>query len=506
MRDHLREKVTAAFPLHPRGHEVDFWVSLMALRDYDRTFGKRLDAGPGWLIANRNSGNVAIARNHIVKVFLEQCDTDWLWFIDTDQTFDPDLLERMIASADPVERPILSALIMAERDKSYPISPACIGFDDSTPPNPCTYDGIPAAQHWNVGATGSGCVLIHRSVLAAMWEQYKDHPFPFFEYARWERQMPDGSIVPGVLGEDYTFALRAAHLGFSCWVDTTIEAGHIKSRTLTSADFYAQHPELARARWAAVPTATAAVIPFKNKWKMTRALVEQICNGTDLVLLFNNGSDQDQTKAAAAFAAKHDNVEVVDARGLGIHEMWNAGVEEALARFPKVNIAFLNNDLDAGLNMVPDMSAALSEDQGNLVAVCPNYDDRSSVNCICDYPGDHGYEYDKDCEPIDKLHGIYAGGNGNGLAGFCFMVKGEWFQTTGYRFPEECMWWFGDNDLTMSIDAAGGWYGMVHAATVTHLDGGSQTIGDANDYGSSPQGIKDKQAFMAKWGLVEASA
>ncbi len=484
MRDHLREKVVAAFPIHPRGHEVDFWVSLLALRDYDRTFGKRLDAGPGWLIANRNSGNVAIARNHICKVFLEQTTADWLWFIDTDQTFDPDILERMVASADPVERPILSALIMAERDKQYPISPACIGFDDATPPNPCTYDGIPAVQHWPVGATGSGCVLIHRSVLAALWAQYKDHPFPFFEYARWERTMPDGSIVPGVLGEDYTFALRAAHLGFSCWVDTTIEAGHVKARTLTSADFYAQSPELARQRFAATPAATVAIIPFKDKWKMTRATAEGA--QADLVLLMNNGSTQDATQAAVKWCDGRA-AEVVDCKGLGIHEMWNAGTEIALERFPKVNLAFLNNDLELGPDCLPVLAEALRSGPENLVSVCPNYDERW-------YADEYGHA--RKVDDVEPLQGIAANkydGTG-GLAGFCFMVKGEWFQT-GWRFPEDAMWWYGDNLLTMSIDVAGGWYGMVHAATVKHLDGGGQTLG-GNSYAGTPQERADWAAFV----------
>ena len=489
MRDHLREKVVAAFPLHPRGHETDFWLSLLALRDYDRGYGKRLPQGTNWLIVQKNSGNVAIGRNHICRVFLEECTADWLWFIDTDQTFDPDLLERMVASADPVERPILSALIMAERtERTDPISPACIGFTDTDPPQPSTYDDIPPVQHWPVGATGSGCVLIHRTVLQALWAEYKDHPFPFFEYARWERTMPDGSIVPGVLGEDYTFALRALRLGFTCWVDTTIEAGHIKSRTLTSADFYAQHPERAADRWRSTPAADVVVVPFKDKWSMTRHVAEQVEQAADLVLLYNNGSSLDETKRATEWARGRESVEVVDAKGLGIHEMWNAAAVEAFERFPKVNLHYLNNDLECGPMMVRELADTLRDGPEDLVAVCPNYDGR-----------------EPNAEGIDKLTGIYAGGNGNGLSGFAFTVKGELFQT-GYRFPEECMWWYGDNDLTMYVDQVGGWYGMAHNATVKHLDGGSQTIGDADDYGNSPQGKRDRAAFMERWGLVEAAS
>lgn len=488
MRDHLREKVIAAFPLHPRGHEVDFWLSLLALRDFDKTYGKRLPEGTNWLIVQKNSGNVAIGRNHICRVFLEETTADWLWFIDTDQTFDPDLLERMVASADPVERPILSALIMAERtERDDPIGPACINLEDHDGVIlPASYNSIPAAQHWRVGATGSGCVLIHRSVLQAMWDTYQEHSFPFFEYSPWKRHMPDGTVVPGVLGEDYTFAVRAQALGFSCWVDTTIEAGHVKSRTLFSSDFWASHPREAAERWAQVPAANVAIIPFRNKWKMTRALVEQIAGDCDLVLLMNNGSDIDETQRVAAFTRKHDNIVSVDCKGLNIHEMWNQGAEMALEQYQKANLAFLNNDLDAGPNMVGLLGAALRAAPEDLVAVCPNYDGREG-------------------DGIDRLKGIYADGNGDGLAGFAYMVKSEFFQL-GYRFPEDLQWWYGDNDLVLTIEATGGWCGMVHAATVEHLDGGSATIGAADDYANSPQGQADRAAFIKKWGLKERAS
>ena len=41
----------------------------------------------------------------------------------------------------------------------------------------------------------------------------------------------------------------------------------------------------------------------------------------------------------------------------------------------------------------------------------------------------------------------------------------------------------------------GAWYGMVHAAKVEHLDGGSQT-GDWDAYVASEQHTKDLEAFQ----------
>ena len=472
MRDHLREKVTIAWPYG--NYEADFVHCLGFLIHTDAHHGKRLTHAGWWLKVGTT--NIAQGRNSCVEAFLEKGTADWLLFIDTDQTFPPNLLERMIASADPVERPILSALIMGHRTGGK-IAPACALLHDDHLVVP---DTIPAVQHWPVAAVGTGCVLIHRTVLEAVQAKYGDDPYPFFT-----AHMPheeNGKVEH--IGEDYAFCLRAASLGFPSYVDTTIDVGHIKTHTLTEADFWAQNPKAAAQRWADEPAATVAIIPFKDKWKMTRATAEGA--QADLVLLMNNGSTQDATQAAVKWAAKN-GAEVIDCKGLGIHEMWNAAAEVALERFPKVNLAFLNNDLELDPDCLPVLAEALRSGPENLVSVCPNYDERW-------YADEYGHA--RKVDDVEPLQGIAANkydGTG-GLAGFCFMVKGEWFQT-GWRFPEDAMWWYGDNLLTMSIDVAGGWYGMVHAATVKHLDGGGQTLG-GNSYAGTPQERADWAAFV----------
>ena len=69
------------------------------------------------------------------------------------------------------------------------------------------------------------------------------------------------------------------------------------------------------------------------------------------------------------------------------------------------------------------------------MAVSGNYDGRPGVG-------------------VQQVHGICAGrydGSG-GLAGFAFALRAEWL-ATGYRFPTEAKWYFGDNDLCASIEA-----------------------------------------------------
>jgi hypothetical protein len=55
----------------------------------------------------------------------------------------------------------------------------------------------------------------------------------------------------------------------------------------------------------------------------------------------------------------------------------------------------------------------------------------------------------------------------------------------------------------LSIETSGGWYGMAHAATVEHLDGGART-GNWTDPEMQKQLAKDQAAFQRKWAALLA--
>lgn len=466
-----KSRDTVAVGIPHNGHwEVDFSLSLLAAKAYDAETSRHL-AHAGWLIVLRGT-NIAVQRNSIVDAFLDGTEADWLLFIDTDQRFRFDIVDQLLASADADERPIVSALIMAEKVEPYRIVPACLGFKSLDPPIPVEYATIPNVKHWQVGAIGTGCVLIHRKVFVEMRKATKGDPWPFYKWAEWASPTEDGGTKPDILGEDYTFSLRAQALGFPVIVDPTIEAGHIKKRTLTSADFWASVPP------DQIPVKTFVVIPVKDQLKMTKALLHQLREqgGYDEIFVLDNGSNPETRR----WLGMQKIATVVDAADMGIHEMWNAGANLAMSRHPRCNIAFLNNDLELGDGFLSAMSTALRSDPA-LVAVSGNYDNRESITDVVQLKGICADRYD---------------GTG-GLAGFAFMVKSEWFGD-GWRFPEDCKWWFGDNDLTLSIDMAGGWYAMAIDAKVTHLDGGGQTgKWDQPEY----QQIlaADRDAFVAKW-------
>lgn len=219
------------------------------------------------------------------------------------------------------------------------------------------------------------------------------------------------------------------------------------------------------------------VIPVKDQKDMTTNLLNQLDRqkGYDGIIVLDNGSGE-QTKN---YLEEQSIARVIDAEGAGIHQMWNMGVEIAMKGGSNCNITFLNNDLILGDNFIENLEVALRV--GNrLMAISPNYDGRS-IPCTTIYDRICANQYD---------------GKG-GVPGFAFMVKGEWF-ATGYRFPEECMWWFGDNDILNSMLKNGYFWGITPNTTVDHIGGGGQT-GDWDAYMASPVFKTDAAAFYAKW-------
>ncbi len=464
-RDMLSEKVTVAYPHGDRMHP-QFVHCLLGLSRHDAQWGHRLDHPVPFVI--KQTTNLPAARNELVQTFLESSEADWLWFIDTDQTFPPDILEQMVASADPVERPILSALVMAQTsNRSLPVSPAPVLFDGKDFREAIT---VPPERYWNVAAAGCGCLLLHRSVLEAVGEKYREDAFRWFKYAQFNRTV-DGETVPDIMGEDFTFSLRAAELGFPSVVDTTIEAGHIKERTLSSADFWAQIPPQSR------PRGLWAVIPVKDQLALTRALVAQLGDSVNVVLV-DNGSG----KKMRNWLDSQTAVTVLDGVGMGIHEMWNLGAGYAITNSPTgADIAFLNNDLILSDDALPLLQQTLVEHQ-ELALVAPNYDRREG-------DPDQRLEYRTDiC--ANKYDGT------GGIPGFAFMVRGEFLRQ--YSFPEECKWWFGDNDILLAIQAAGVMAAIHLDVYVEHIDGGGKT-GDWDDPLMQKQLEADKECFIARW-------
>lgn len=167
---------------------------------------------------------------------------------------------------------------------------------------------------------------------------------------------------------------------------------------------------------------------------------------------------------------------LLPAEGRGIHAWWNQGLAYARRTWPGSHVAVLNDDIRMASGMVADLSNILR--RGEVVrVVCP-----SAGPDMMD-PAGWAQEVTQLAVGPHKLVG---------LTGWAFMIRAD----DPYRFPEEAMWWYGDNDLLRTCQENGDLALRSLLTWAIHVDGGSQT-GDWDAL--TEQTEKDRAWFNAKW-------
>jgi GT2 family glycosyltransferase len=170
-----------------------------------------------------NIGLTTRSRNMVVKTFLEQTDSQWLLLIDSDERIKLDVWHKLINAAHDKERPIVSGLVFA----------AFFDGDDSLRPVPTIYrmdpekglesiDAYPIDEIFEVDAVGTGCLLIHRSVLLDMQEKSTKHQGRDWAW------FIEGAIDGTYFGEDLLFSKRLKSMGYKIFVHTGAILPHHK--------------------------------------------------------------------------------------------------------------------------------------------------------------------------------------------------------------------------------------------------------------------------------------
>lgn len=190
----------------------------------------RLMPTGGPLMVRTGTGGLVSSRNTAARKFLDEYDAEWLLILDTDMGFQPDLLERLIEAADPVERPVVGALCFSFR----------MGDPDGyggyhVQPVPTIYGwyqdaekgvaGFAAASSYQpdtlmrVNGTGSAAILIHRTALEKV--RAAEGGDTWYDPIRYT----DGRWV----GEDLSFCYRLMTADIPLHVHTGIRTTHHKS-------------------------------------------------------------------------------------------------------------------------------------------------------------------------------------------------------------------------------------------------------------------------------------
>lgn len=222
--------------------------SLVELIGWDLANHGRILRGGYVAIRHGHEGLVA-ARNMAVKTFLAERDGDWLFWIDTDQGFAADTVDRLLAAADPVARPVVGALAFSLRE----MDPDGVG-GWRTRATPTVFDwaqikimddddrqvgeqqgfrvrwDYPANTVTRVAGTGSACILVHRSAFERVAEKYGPVWYDSFP------NISTGDLV----SEDLSFCIRLGTLDVPVHVHTGVQTTHQKTIWLAEGDYWRQ--------------------------------------------------------------------------------------------------------------------------------------------------------------------------------------------------------------------------------------------------------------------------
>ena len=170
-----------------------------------------------------NIGLTTRSRNVVVKTFLETTNANWLLMIDSDERLSLDTWHKLIDSAHDKDRPIVSGLVFAaffdNEDALRPV-PTIYLMDSEKGLQPI--DGYPENQLIEVDAVGTGCILIHRSVLLDMQKQATPNQGKNWAW------FVEGAIDGTYFGEDLLFSKRLKSMGYKIFAHTGAILPHHK--------------------------------------------------------------------------------------------------------------------------------------------------------------------------------------------------------------------------------------------------------------------------------------
>jgi len=177
------------------------------------------------VIAWKSGPNISRARNLAVEKFMKEQSAPWLLMLDTDMVFAPDLLDRLIAAADPVHRPIMGGLCFFQDDQGEAQATMyeLVEKGEDGKPGFVRYTRWPDDQVFEVAATGAACLLMHRDALDRTFRYKPELAVPWFK---------ETVFYGRLMGEDLTFRMRARAAGVPIFVHTGIQLGHMKSTML----------------------------------------------------------------------------------------------------------------------------------------------------------------------------------------------------------------------------------------------------------------------------------
>lgn len=161
--------------------------------------------------------------------------------------------------------------------------------------------------------------------------------------------------------------------------------------------------------------------------------------------------------------------------GLGIHHMWNVGMD---LRYEDAHCLFINDDTSVDGLGISSMAGFLDMNP-DVGLICPNYDGRISPEVLID--------------TTDTCRGRYDGTGG--LGGFCMMLSSS--MSWNWKFDEKMIWWYGDDDLLNWVLSQNRRAGILTLATCSGNESWTINNDPPKDFASIVE--NDRLIFEKKW-------
>lgn len=314
--------------LHPNVVSHSFADSLTRLLAYDLGHSGRVVRSGGPVMFRCGPGGLVEARNQVMQHFLDESGAEWLWMVDADMGFAPDVVDRLLEAADPALRPVVGALCFGLREtapdglQGWETRPFPTLFQWATRPDGETGflagDSYPVNALVQVAGTGAACLLVHRSAAEKVRAQDGDQ---WFERTRY----PSGMKV----SEDLSFCYRLARAGIPVHVHTGVRTSHHKQVWLGEADFWRE--------LVAEPATeqTAVIVPVMRRPQNAEPFMRSLRASTGLASVYAMCDTEDE-----------ETVEAWRAAGARvIPDTWIEDGEPCAGTFAeKVNAGFMHSD------------------------------------------------------------------------------------------------------------------------------------------------------------------
>lgn len=153
------------------------------------------------------------ARNALAMTAVDR-EYDWLFWLDSDMVFEPDLLERLLTEAAEKNLDALSGLYFKRMSPTEPVILKKLDWRvnerGEVEKESEAYLDYPKDTLFEVAGAGTGCLLTKVDIYRKVVEKFGITPF---------QPLPN-------LGEDYSFCWRLGQVGVKIYCDSRIKLGH----------------------------------------------------------------------------------------------------------------------------------------------------------------------------------------------------------------------------------------------------------------------------------------